>query len=169
MSDPDVPLIHKEAGHIGKSESPAFPRSVRGVGATMTRTIDRPARVGVISTRPAPCLSWVSATSTWPGWSLMTSTRRAVCLAVPSSCSSKTAPPMTTWREPGQPSSSGRRRCCRRGHLQLDQRGHQDARGRRRPGCSSSIRSNTRTRSATPSSFAPGRCRPSRSSRCSPG
>ena len=69
VSDPEVPPILKEAGHLGKPESALFLGSrTRREEATMTTTsIVRPGSASS-PTRPAPCRSWASPTSTSPRW-----------------------------------------------------------------------------------------------------
>ena len=50
VSDPEVPPILKEAGHLGKPQAALLARLLRGVRRrTMTNPINRPARVGVIT------------------------------------------------------------------------------------------------------------------------
>ena len=49
VSDPDVPPILKEAGHLGKPEAALLLGSYGREEATMTSAINRPARVGLIT------------------------------------------------------------------------------------------------------------------------
>ena len=70
VSDPEVPPILKEAGHLGKPEAALLARLLRGVRrTTMTqlRSTDRPGSASS-PTRPAPCPSWASPTPTSPRW-----------------------------------------------------------------------------------------------------
>ena len=106
VSDPEVPPILKEAGHLGKPESAALLGQYRRRGDDDKHHRSSGSASASSPTRPARCPSWASPTSTSPGWSSTTSTRRAVCSAVPSSCSSRTAPPTTTWRRPRRRGSS---------------------------------------------------------------
>ena len=69
VSDPEVPPILKEAGHVGKPQAALLARLLRGV-----RRQDDDHRSTVLPasasspTRPAPCPSWASPTPTSPRW-----------------------------------------------------------------------------------------------------
>ena len=49
VSDPDVPPILKEAGHVGKPQAAVLAGTYRAVASTGLQSTGRPARVGIIT------------------------------------------------------------------------------------------------------------------------
>ena len=54
VSDPEVPPILKEAGHIGKPQAAGVPRHLRQREGPTMSAIDRPARVGLVTDQTGP-------------------------------------------------------------------------------------------------------------------
>ena len=68
VSDPTVPPVIKEAGHLDKPRPRRFLGASRREGRTMTHDQPIPPGSGSSPTRPARCPSWASPTPTSPRW-----------------------------------------------------------------------------------------------------
>ena len=76
VTDPTVPPVMKDAGHLDQALHARLPRRDRGlrrrhdIKPDSSRSVSSP-------TSPARCPSWAPRTPTWPTWSSTTSTRAA--------------------------------------------------------------------------------------------